>query len=71
MATEKPRASRPADKGDATLNTKLDAVIREQMDAYIADHNEKDEHHATLRSTVEAALKMYLKSKGFWPPKDD
>lgn len=63
MAKSKPNRT------GAYLNTQIDEDIRAQVDAFIADHNAKDEHHATLRSTVEAALKLYLKSKGFWPPK--
>lgn len=54
----------------SALSLYVDEDIREQIDAYIEDHNDKNEHHATLRSTIEAAIRMYLKSKGFWPPKN-
>lgn len=71
MAKSNPKAeetNRPHRSG-VTVNTQIDEDIRAAMDAYIADHNAKDEHYATLRSTIEAALKQYLKSKGFWPLK--
>lgn len=62
---------KPAREGQSPLNLNVDADLRDCLDRYIEQHNadEKNEHHATVRSTVEAALKMYLKSKGFWPPK--
>jgi aminopeptidase-like protein len=50
------------------LNTNIDPLIRAAVDAYIESHNQTDEHQATVRSTTEAAFKMYLRSKGFWPP---
>lgn len=50
------------------INTNVDDDVRDQLDAYIEAHNAKDEHPASIRSTVEAALKLYLKGKGFWPP---
>lgn len=49
--------------------TYVDADIRAALDAFIRTHNQSDEHPASLRSCVEAALKMYLREKGFWPPK--
>jgi len=55
----------------ANINTYVDEDLRQQLDAFIEAHNAKDEHPATVRSTIEAALRMYLKSKGFWPPPGD
>jgi hypothetical protein len=51
------------------LSTNIDPLIRAALDAYIDSHNKASEHPASLRSTAEAAFKMYLQSKGFWPPK--
>lgn len=65
--SEAAESKRPNRSG-VPINTHIDEDIRAAIDAFIADHNAKDEHAATLRSTVEGALKMYLKAKGFWPP---
>lgn len=75
VAMSTPRRSKPKPAADAkkparagaNINTYVDEDIRAAMDAFIEKHNEKDEHPATVRSTIEAALKMYLKANGFWP----
>lgn len=69
VMAEPKKNKKPANRTGSQLNTQIDEDIRAQVDVFIAEHNAKDEHHATLRSTVEAALKMYLTSKGLWPPK--
>ncbi|MDB5307049.1 MAG: hypothetical protein JWO38_1251 [Gemmataceae bacterium] len=66
--TGKSGPKRPNRSGVA-LGCYIDADIRQQMDVFIAEHNQSDEHPASVRSTVEAALKMYLRAKGFYPPK--
>jgi hypothetical protein len=66
---KKPDAATHPARSGANINANVDEDIRAQMDAFIADHNAKDEHPASVRSTVEAALKAYLREKGFWPPK--
>ena len=66
---KKPGETKRPNRTGSAINTQIDDDIREQMDAFIADYNAKAEHHATLRSTIEAALKMYLTSKSHWPPK--
>jgi DNA-directed RNA polymerase sigma subunit (sigma70/sigma32) len=63
--------SKKVNRSGSALNTQIDEDVRDQLDAYIEDHNAKNEHHATIRSTLEAALKLYLKAKGFWPPPSD
>lgn len=69
METTKRRRGRPKNNDHTNpLSTRVDVEIRRQLEAYIRHHNRHDEHYATTRSVVEAALKMYLKSKGFWPP---
>lgn len=45
---------------------KLDPDVRRATDDYIAAHNATGEHRATIKSTVEAALKLFLGGKGFW-----
>lgn len=75
MAKPKPVKTEPDDAKKANrtgspVSVYVDEDIRAAVDAYVDDHNTKNEHHATLRSTIEAALKMYLKAKGFWPPKN-
>lgn len=49
------------------INTQIDGDVRAALDAYIADFNETAEHKANIRSTTEAAFRMFLKEKGFWP----
>ena len=63
-------AKRPNRSG-SPLNFYVDEELRKALDAFIADYNARNEHPASLRSTLEAALKAYLKGKGFWPPKAD
>lgn len=72
MAKRRTGEARPSSaepEADAKINTNIDPVIRRQMDLFIETHNAEDEHPASIRSTVEGALKMYLRDKGFWPPK--
>jgi hypothetical protein len=59
-------AAPPGEK-PATLNMQFDPLLRQAVDAYIADHNSKNEHKASIRSATEAAFKLYLGGKGFWP----
>ena len=69
---ERPKKAKPAKKPNRTgvaLGCYIDEELRTQMDAFIASHNQSDDHPASVRSTVEAALRAYLKGKGFWPPK--
>jgi hypothetical protein len=49
------------------VNIYVDDDIRAAVDAYIRDHNGKHDHKATLRSTIEASIRLYLKAHGFWP----
>ena len=55
-----------ANRSGVALGCYIDTDIREAMDAYIANHNGTAEHPASVRSTVEAALRAFLASKGFW-----
>jgi hypothetical protein len=63
MAKEKREA-------DVPLNTHLRPLLRKQLEAYIDAQNRdvNSDHRTSIRSTVEAALREFLKSKGFWPP---
>lgn len=63
--TDEPK--KPQRSGVA-LNSYIDEDVRFQLDEFLRDYNSKNEHPASLRSSIEAALKMYLKDKGFWPP---
>jgi hypothetical protein len=45
----------------------IDPDIRAAVNEYMATHNAEAEHKATVTSVLEAALKMYLSSKGHWP----
>lgn len=56
-------------RSGSPVNVYIDEDLRTAVDAFISAHNLKDEHPASLRSTVEASLRQYLKEKGFWPPK--
>jgi hypothetical protein len=70
MTPRKPTGGKPGKKPNRSgvaLGCYVDTDIREAMDAYIANHNETSEHPASVRSTVEAALKAFLKGKGFYP----
>jgi hypothetical protein len=61
-------ANRPPGEREPKINTNLDPAVRRALDGYIAAWNATHEHPATIRTTVEAALKMFLRSKGHWPP---
>lgn len=50
-----------------SINTQIDPDVRTAMDNYIQHFNLDAEHKANIRSTTEAAFKMFLKEKGFWP----
>jgi hypothetical protein len=47
----------------------VDPELRDAVDAFIASFNAENDHQADITTTVTAALKMYLASKNFWPPK--
>jgi hypothetical protein len=65
---KKPESEKKGARSGASLGvTYVDEEIRAALDAYMASHNATAEHPATLRSSVEAALKVYLSPKGFWP----
>jgi hypothetical protein len=69
-----PPEDQPPKKGGRSgspLNAIVDESIRQQMDAYIESYNARNVHPASIRSTLEAALKMFLKAEGFWPPPSD
>jgi hypothetical protein len=51
------------------VNAQIDPEVRAAMDAYIAYYNNNHIHHASIRSTLEAALKDFLRKEGHWPPK--
>ena len=67
VTTKAPKGKRP-NRTAPQLGTSIDTAIREAMMSYIAEYNETAEHEATIRTTVEAALKAFLRSKSFWPP---
>lgn len=72
MAKKKPSAGKPADKrarSGAAVQAFIDPEVRAAVDDFMEDYNAEHEHKATLTSTLEAALKMYLTSKGHWPRK--
>lgn len=66
---EKPKKKPKANRSGVALSCYVDEDIRAAMDDYVAKHNETAEHPASVRSTVEAALKAFLNGKGFWPRK--
>lgn len=68
MPKPTPPAENEPTRAGVQLNAVVDQEIRDQLTAYMKAHNASDEHRATIRSCLEAALKMYLKDKGFWPP---
>ena len=49
------------------IGISIDPDVRAAVDAYIVAYNASHDHRATLTSTVEAALKKYLASEGYWP----
>ena len=67
VMAKKPDEPKKPKRSGVALGTYTDDDIRAALDAYIADHNATAEHPATVRSAVEAALKLFLKGKGFWP----
>lgn len=62
-----PGSPKKPNRSGVALGCYIDEDIRAGMDAFIAQHNATDDHPASVRSTVEAALRSYLKSKNFWP----
>ncbi|MFO0799196.1 MAG: hypothetical protein U0804_17140 [Gemmataceae bacterium] len=64
-AAAEPKRVRPG----APIQAFVDPEIRGAMDDFIRDYNEQNEHKASVTSTLEAALKMYLSAKGHWPRK--
>ncbi|WP_439628204.1 hypothetical protein [Gemmata sp.] len=69
MAKKKPQAEGTGKRArtGAPVQAFIDPDIRAAVDAYIEAYNAENEHKATLTSTLEAALKMYLTNKGHWP----
>lgn len=72
VADKKPKKTKAADKrarSGAAVQAFIDPEIRAAVDDFIEDYNAENEHKATLTSTLEAALKMYLAARGHWPRK--
>lgn len=69
MPQKKPTKKEPPNRSGTPVTVYIDSDVRAAMDTYISEHNETAEHKASIRSTVEAALKRYLKESGHWPPK--
>lgn len=55
------------DEKPTIINTQIDPKIRAAMDAFMEDHNGKNDAKHTIRSCAEASLRGWLQSKGFWP----
>lgn len=55
------------DEKPTVINTQIDPRIRGAMDAFMEDHNGKNDAKHTIRSCTEASLKGWLASRGFWP----
>ena len=71
VADRKPKA-KPADKrarSGASIQAFIDPEVRAAMDSYIEGYNSSHDHKATVTTTIEAALRLFLKSEGHWPPK--
>jgi hypothetical protein len=67
MAEPKKKPGRKkANRTGVALGCYIDTDLRKAIDDYIASYNEASEHPASVRSTVEAALKAFLVEKGFW-----
>ena len=64
-----PRKRKKPTRSGSQIATYVDEEIRKAMEQYIEDFNTKNPHPATVRSTVEASLKAFLKAAGFYPPK--
>jgi hypothetical protein len=62
----KPQKKKPNRSG-TPLGTTVDEDIRAAIDTFIAEHNTTAEHPASVRSTVESALRGFLFVKGHWP----
>lgn len=62
------KKSRKPVRSGLPVHAYVDPDVRAAMDRFIDDHNSKQEHRASVTSTLEAALKAYLAGKGFWPP---
>lgn len=70
MAKKKPgtvKTTPSNPRSGSAIQAFIDPEIREAMDSFIESYNEQNEHKATVRSTLEASLKMYLSAKGHWP----
>ncbi|VTR92172.1 unnamed protein product [Gemmata massiliana] len=63
---KKSTGRKKANRTGVALGCYIDADIRKSMDDYIAKYNETAEHPASVRSTVEAALRAFLSDRGFW-----
>ncbi len=70
MARKKPepedQPKRPARTG-SPLHAWIDPAIMEALDAYV----ESTEPRVTKTSTIETAIKDFLRRQGRWPPKTD
>ena len=70
MARErKKKPDKPRVRSGDPVQAFIDPDIREAMDAYIASYNAGHDHKASVRSTLEGALRKYLEAEGFWPPR--
>ena len=71
MAKDKPRTTKKSSdkrpRSGAAVQAFIDPDVREALDEFISSFNEQNDHKATVTSALEAALKMYLASKGHWP----
>jgi hypothetical protein len=65
-----PKSAKKAERSGEALNLRIDEDLYAAMEEYIADNNSRDVHKASKTSTVELALKQFLKTHGFWPRKD-
>lgn len=61
--------SKRPNRAGVPLSVYIDEDIDEAMRNYMESYNDSHPHRATLRSTVELALKALLKSEGHYPPK--
>lgn len=63
---KKPGGRKKAVRAGVALGCYIDTDIRRAMDTYIAKYNVTAKHPASVRSTVEAGLKMFLEAEGYW-----
>ncbi len=68
VAMKQPKKRKTPERSGKVTQAYIDPEIRAALDRYIEEHNNTQDHPATITSTIEAALKKYLAAAGHWPP---